>query len=265
MISVCMATFNGERYIAEQIESILTQLGPDDELIISDDGSTDKTLDIIRGFNNRRIKIVPLDGSKSQVLENAFNKEFSLIQRISLNFLNALSYAEGDTIYLADQDDVWKCNKIAICEERLRDNMITIHRRIDVDGDLAPLKKNNTSYQENRKASLLQSLKVSHFQGACMAFRKEILQQIKKNFDLFKSCPISHDHSIGYIAMAYFGRSKIDFNPKQLILYRRHGSNVSPTGEKSKHSLMFKLLYRWYDIKFYGSLQWRKRISSISF
>ena len=57
MISVCMATYNGERFIKEQIDSILPQLSQDDELIISDDGSTDRTLEIIASYKDERIKV----------------------------------------------------------------------------------------------------------------------------------------------------------------------------------------------------------------
>ena len=56
MISVCMATFNGGLYLRQQIDSILCQLNPGDELIISDDGSTDDTLFIIKSYNDSRIK-----------------------------------------------------------------------------------------------------------------------------------------------------------------------------------------------------------------
>ena len=62
MISVCMATFNGEKYIKEQIDSILIQLKEEDELIISDDGSTDKTLEIINELNDSRIKTLKNEG-----------------------------------------------------------------------------------------------------------------------------------------------------------------------------------------------------------
>ena len=57
MISVCMATYNGERYLLPQLQSILSQLGPDDELIISDDGSTDATLSMIEGLGDARIRL----------------------------------------------------------------------------------------------------------------------------------------------------------------------------------------------------------------
>ena len=57
MISVCMATYNGESFIRQQIDSIIAQLSPDDELIVSDDGSTDGTLAILNSYNYPRIKI----------------------------------------------------------------------------------------------------------------------------------------------------------------------------------------------------------------
>lgn len=56
-ISVCMATYNGEKYIKEQIDSILCQLSENDELIISDDRSKDRTIDIIKSYNDSRIKL----------------------------------------------------------------------------------------------------------------------------------------------------------------------------------------------------------------
>lgn len=99
MITVCIATFNGEKYIREQLNSILFQLSLQDEVIVSDDGSTDNTISIIKSFNDKRIKII--DG----------------VYRHSptLNFENALKEAKGDYIFLADQDDVWKDDKVKIC------------------------------------------------------------------------------------------------------------------------------------------------------
>ena len=98
MISVCIATYNGEKYIREQLDSILPQLGLDDEVIISDDSSTDNTLKIIEEYNDCRIKIF------------SNNKFYSPI----LNFENALKKAQGDFIFLSDQDDIWKSNKVEV-------------------------------------------------------------------------------------------------------------------------------------------------------
>ena len=90
MISVCMATYNGERFIVGQIRSILSQLNADDELIISDDGSTDDTTILIEGIGDKRITL----------LNGGFHSPIK-------NFENAIKHAKGDVVYLSDQDDLW--------------------------------------------------------------------------------------------------------------------------------------------------------------
>ena len=104
MISVCIATHNGGRFLKEQLTSILCQIGENDEVIISDDGSTDDTLKIINGFNDKRIIVV---NQKSP-------KGLPAHEYATLNFENALKHAMGDYIFLADQDDVWVHNKVAV-------------------------------------------------------------------------------------------------------------------------------------------------------
>ncbi len=94
-ISVAMATYNGEKYIKEQLESILLQLENQDEVIVSDDGSTDHTLKIIESLNDQRIKI--LKGPRNGVKQN---------------FAHALSFCKGKYIFLSDQDDIWLENKV---------------------------------------------------------------------------------------------------------------------------------------------------------
>lgn len=84
MISVCIATYNGERFIKEQLLSIIGQLSPDDEIIISDDGSADNTLGIVRELNSPLIKIFTNTG------EHGYTP----------NFENALSHAKGDYLSL---------------------------------------------------------------------------------------------------------------------------------------------------------------------
>ena len=100
MISVCMATYNGERYIKEQVSSIMQQLGENDELIVSDDGSSDSTLQVLDSFHDSRIKV--FSGPRTG---------------LTYNFENAIKNANGDYLFLSDQDDVWECNKV----ERLAD------------------------------------------------------------------------------------------------------------------------------------------------
>ena len=94
-ISVCIATYNGGAFIKDQIYSILLQLSQNDEIIISDDGSRDSTLNILFSFNDSRIKIYK-NGGKHGVVSN---------------FENAIKHATGDYIFLCDQDDVWMPGK----------------------------------------------------------------------------------------------------------------------------------------------------------
>ena len=99
MISVCMATYNGEKYIRDQLDSIICNLNEkEDEIIISDDGSCDRTLDIINEYVNcypGMIKIV--EGPHKGVVKN---------------FEHAISIAQGEYIFLSDQDDIWENNKV---------------------------------------------------------------------------------------------------------------------------------------------------------
>src|SRR5687768_7806689 len=104
MISVCMATKNGETYIAEQLDSILPQLGATDELIISDDSSSDTTVKIIQSYNDHRIKLIQNHHLKG----------------IARNFEISLQASKGDFIFLADQDDVWVDGKVKVMLNYLR-------------------------------------------------------------------------------------------------------------------------------------------------
>ncbi len=122
---------------------------------------------------------------------------------------------------------------------------------------LHPKEENLAFADDNRTAGFFQSLIVSHFQGACMCFSRKIKEEIIRNIDLFHTIPLAHDHAIGYIALVVCGKERIKFEPSSQMLYRRHGCNVSPTGEKSRHSLKFKLLYRLNDLRFYLALRFR--------
>lgn len=101
MISICMATYNGEKYIHQQLESIRMQTRPADEVIICDDCSTDRTVAVIRAYVHRfRLE------ESWKIYSNTENKGYPN------NFYYAMSLCHGDIVFLADQDDIWKKNKI---------------------------------------------------------------------------------------------------------------------------------------------------------
>ena len=104
MISVCIATYNGEKYLRQQLDSILSQIGKDDEVVISDDNSSDGTLALIQSYGDERLRVLHHDPTK-------ITTTFPL-DKPTHNFENALMHARGDVIFLADQDDVWHADKI---------------------------------------------------------------------------------------------------------------------------------------------------------
>ena len=115
-----MATYNGSKYIRQQVESILIQLSFEDEVIISDDGSLDETLQVLQEIGDIRVKICKNEPPHG-VVEN---------------FENAIKHAVGDYIFLCDQDDVWMPGKVKKVLEALKDYDFVVHNAEMVDGDL---------------------------------------------------------------------------------------------------------------------------------
>lgn len=106
MISVCMATYNGEKYIREQLNSILQQLGSEDEVVICDDQSNDRTLAIIAGYQDVRLRVCRNEARLGHVR----------------NFEKAMSLAKGSHIFLSDQDDVWLPGRVVEMKNSLKGN-----------------------------------------------------------------------------------------------------------------------------------------------
>ena len=220
MISVCVSSFNGEKFIKQQLDSILNQIGENDELIISDDSSDDKTIEIIKNFKDPRIKLIENCRFRSPI----FNIE------------NALSRATGEYIFLSDQDDLWSENKVETTLSYLQEysTVLSDCNLIDECGvQISPsfFKLNNS------KPGLIHNLIKSSYVGCCMAFNRKIL-------DLALPFPkkiAMHDLWIGIISELF---GKPVFIPDKLISYRRHSSNFSPTSQVSRYSTWFKIQYR---------------------
>lgn len=245
MTSVCMATYNGERFIKEQIDSILCQLSPDDELIISDDGSTDRTLEIIASYNDARIKV--LHHRKNPALANV--KHGRNFYYATENFENALEAARGDFIFLSDQDDVWLPGKkekmISAMEESGADCAMCNYQVIDKNGKNAGI---NIQTRQQISKSILRNLRVTPFLGCCMTIRRKSLHYI---LPFPRKC-IGHDLWIGVLCAHL---EKFIYISEILHQYRVHDDNVSPTVTKqSGNPLWFKIFYR---IKFIKDLEIR--------
>lgn len=224
MISVCIATYNGEKYITAQIESILSQLSNTDEIIISDDCSVDKTIEICRKFNDPRIKII----------KNRKNVGYIA------NFENALKKAQGDIIFLSDQDDIWADNKVSVFMEYFKqyDMVVSDATIIDQDNQII-----NTSFFEQRKVykTIFGNIFKFGYLGCCMAFKSCILLKALPFPAKRKLC--THDNWLFLIGIFFFKAKIID---DKLVLYRRHGFNYSTGDSKSVTSIWFKIYYRFY-------------------
>jgi glycosyltransferase involved in cell wall biosynthesis len=225
MISVCIATRNGSRFVGEQLRSILSQLEPDDEVIISDDASSDSTLEVISLLNDLRIKVLRRDHSVG----------------IVANFEASLRESKGDLIFLADQDDVWLPDKVAKLSWSLVDHDLVISDCKVVDQSLQPLAHSGVKKIKTHKG-LLRNLIRNSYMGCCMAFRRNVLH---KALPFPKGIPM-HDVWIGLIAEMYF---RIELVPDPLVLHRRHQHNASTTGMTSHLTLRKQFVNRYRILK----------------
>lgn len=226
MISVCIATYNGARYIAEQLASILKQLSAEDEVVVSDDGSTDGTIDIVRSLNDRRIRIV--DGPRRH--------------SPTLNFEWALRNAKGEYIFLADQDDVWLEGKVTRCVEELQMCDCVVSDARVTDSLLNTTSESLFQLMHVRRGRLSNLLWRNGYTGCCMAFKREVLS---KALPFPTDIPM-HDIWIGNVA-AFCGR--LHFINDRLLLFRRHDAAASCNGKRSTYSLWQKLSFRWHTLK----------------
>lgn len=225
MISVCMATYNGSKYIKEQIDSILCQLSEEDELVISDDHSTDATREIIDTYNDSRIKL--------------FLNE--LRKGVTHNFENALLHSKGNIIFLADQDDVWLPNKVSELTQFLIQggyDVVTGNCAL-TDPDLHIIRSEYYVTQSPLDKSVWGNFVKDLWLGSCMAFRRHVLLATLP----FPKKMAAHDLWIALYSQLHF---KCGYYPKVLQLYRRHENTVSFAGSKSTNKLSYKISYRLY-------------------
>lgn len=204
MISVALASYNGEKYIKNQIISILDNLSNNDELIISDDGSTDSTCQIINSFNDSRIKLYkgPCKG-------------------INKNFENALSHCKGDIIFLSDQDDFWYPNKVNNIKRLFNesDYILIQHDARVINGEGEVLFE-SFGKMRNVHCGIIKNIIKNSYHGCLIAFKKELLKEVLPIPDKI----YLHDEWIGLVAEL---NGKTFFSNKILTDYRRHENNAS--------------------------------------
>lgn len=213
-ISVALCTYNGEKYLKEQIDSILQQTHAVDEIVVCDDGSSDKTISILQEYSS-------LYPSIFKIHKNEVNL------RSVKNFEKAITLCTGEIIFLSDQDDVWERNKVEIMVEYFNNH-----------SDIHAIFTNGTIIDENNKPIKTYTVwdapkfieekgnKVNHYKilthlgnyatGASMAFKKELKERILP-FPIIEN--FHHDE---WIALVAAKKNALGYINTKLFAYRCH-------------------------------------------
>ena len=233
MNSVCITTYNGERYVAEQLRSILEQIGAEDEVIVSDDGSTDGTLKVIESMNDPRIRIIHCTAH-------------SYID----NFIHAMRQAQGEIVFLSDQDDVWLPGKYEHCLKELETADLVCTDCKMTDENLEVTAPSYFAFRHSGPGIWKNIWDVTYC-GACMAFRRTLLDSA---FPFPPTQNIGHDLWLGLVGEM---TGKVTFMDTPYLLYRRHADCLTRDGNiftRSKRPLWQKVWSRvemlYYVCKF---------------
>jgi glycosyltransferase involved in cell wall biosynthesis len=204
-ISIAMATYNGEKYLRAQLESFLLQTRQPDELVISDDCSSDKTVEIIKSFATQAPFPVKLTVNK-------------LNRGHTRNFNEAVVKTSGDIVFLSDQDDIWFSNKIAKVEQLAiehQDYLLFMNDAALTDKELndTGLTKLGQIYSAGLDPSVF-------VMGCCCAFKRKLL-------DLSLPIPSEYEGHDNWL-VGFAEAIKVKYiTPEVLQYYRRHGDNAS--------------------------------------
>jgi cellulose synthase/poly-beta-1,6-N-acetylglucosamine synthase-like glycosyltransferase len=226
-VSVCMTVYNGERYLRDQIRSVVSELGLNDELIICDDNSTDKSYEIIKDY-----------GTDNRIKYFKNTKSLGVIKNIE----KALLQAKGSYIFLCDQDDIWLKGKLNTCVAHLKHNLLVVSDCRLVNQNLQGIVPSFFELRNSGKG-ILKNIWKNTYLGCCIAFRRELLEY---SLPIPKNIPM-HDMWLGLQAEI---NGNVLFIEQKLLLYRRHDSAISATGSKSKFGIQkqfqMRLVLCWH-------------------
>ncbi|QEZ88615.1 glycosyltransferase, family 2 [Aliarcobacter cibarius] len=222
LISIAMCSYNGERFIKDQIDSIVSQTYKNFELIIVDDGSKDNTIEIIKDYQSKDNRI--------KLFQNEKNLGFVK------NFEKAITLCSGDFIALADQDDVWKRNKLEVFLNNIDNNMLIYSDAILIDqysketGQELIRPDGNLVDGKCNKAFIFYNC----VSGNTLMFRKELVKDI---------IPIPNDITFHDIWIAFLASTKgtITFTDEPMTYYRRYSEQITRNVSKDYKSISDRL------------------------
>lgn len=229
-VSVCMTTYNGENYVSEQLDSILPQLGEQDELLISDDGSSDNTQEILKRYqaNDPRIQVY-------------FNHQLGVLK----NFEFILGKARNEIVFLSDQDDIWLPNKkeTLLAYFAADPSVQVLMSDAQIVNDQRQILVESFYDYRHCGTGVWKNIWKNTYIGCAMAVRREFLQ---KCLPFPRYLPM-HDMWIGILADMHQQARMI---PEKLLFYRRHDQNVSNISNQT--SVGQKLIWRFFLLFYLG-------------
>lgn len=226
-IEILMATYNGEKYIKEQIDSILNQTLSNIKIIIQDDVSTDQTLSILREYE----RIYP---NKIKVKRNLLTKGHCY------NFLSLLEESEADYVFFCDQDDIWEKDKVEVTLKEIQNyEKLNKHTPIIIHTDQMIINENGNIVSESSTEYFQKIINFINFDeisfrgglhGCTMLLNKQMISFLKKIKIWECKDLIYHDWSIAMIA---YQKGNIYYLDRKTMKYRIHMNNASLKKEKN--------------------------------
>lgn len=212
MISVCMCTYNGVKYVEEQLISIVKQSVVPDEIIVFDDASSDDTIELIKRISKEHTQI------NWVIKEQYQNKGWRV------NFKDAINSATGDIIFLADQDDIWENEKIERMSQILINNseillLASGYNSLLMEGCSVNL-SDTPSTEQILKIDKKKSFMYPYRPGCTFAFKKTLVSEFNQIW--YKEA--AHDQMLWNIAFLHNGLFVYEW---QSIKFRRHSNNAS--------------------------------------
>jgi len=206
-----MAAYNGSRHIGEQLGSILSELGAEDEIIIVNDCSTDGTAAVIEGFHDDRIRLINSPQNMGYVR----------------TFERALSDARGEYIFLSDQDDIWIPGRVELMLAELQSVEMVASNCRHFEGPVGPFHQLRLHRRDSTKTlrnlfGVLIGYRL-HW-GCAMAFRKSMLRRV---LPFPSHMSESHDQ---WIAMVGLAARSMQYMEEDTLLHRLHQQNLTPVG-----------------------------------
>lgn len=224
MISIAVASYNGEKYIREQLDSILNQTIQDFEVVVCDDASTDRTWSILEEYKEK--------DKRFRIYKNEVNLGFKK------NFEKAISLCKGNYIALSDQDDIWTNNHLEVLSNLIGDDFLACGNSQIVDSngidkgyDLKQLERFEIIPQNNLDLLYRILFFGNPFQGACMLVKKQFLD---------KALPIPENvgyHDAWFSAMATI-QNGFKYTTEIINKYRQHETNVTSYFNKEKNIIL---------------------------